>query len=185
MKTIGNEKGFALVFVLILAAITLVMTLAMLFMTGQGSLISGQQKRYRTAGEASRGGMEAIFQVIADRGIQTTPYTNQVIGPNLVNKLAFPTTAWVGMDNTMSINPSDNTTFDMRVDLGVYRVYTKVADTVDGNSGADEGLEKFGTGSGSGEVTVVSVPYLYTIEVLAQSVTNPTDRSRLSILYQY
>ena len=56
-----------MVFVLILAAITLAMTMAMLFMSGQGSFVSGQQKRYRTAGEASRGGMEAMFQVIADR----------------------------------------------------------------------------------------------------------------------
>jgi len=39
--------------------------------------------------------------------------------------------------------------------------------------------------SGSGEVTVVSVPYLYTIEVLSQSTTNATERSKLSILYQY
>ena len=174
-----------MVFVLILAAITLAMTMAMLFMSGQGSFVSGQQKRYRTAGEASRGGMEAMFQVISDRGIQTVPYTNQVIGATLVSKLAFPTTTWAGLDNTMTINPTDNTSYDMRVDLGIYRVYTKVVDTIDGNSGADLGLEKFGTGSGSGEVTVVSVPYLYTIEVLAQSVNNPTDRSRVSVLYQY
>lgn len=185
MKTLKNEKGFALVFVLVLAAIVLAMTMGMLFMASQGSFISGHQKQYRTAGEASRGGMEAMFQVISDRGIQTTPFTNQVIGPGLVSKLAFPTTTWVGLDNTMTINPSDNTSFDMRVDLGVYRVYTKIADTIDGNSGSDEGLEKFGTGSGSGEVTVVSVPYLYTIEVLAQAVSNPADRSRLSVLYQY
>lgn len=185
MKTLRNENGFALVFVLILAAIVLAMTMGMMYMASQGTSISGHQKQYRTAGEASRGGMEAMFQVISDRGIQTTPFTNQVIGPSLVNKLAFPTTAWVGLDNTMTINPSDNTSFDMRVDLGVYRVYTKIVDTVDGNSGADEGLEKFGTGSGSGEVTVVSVPYLYTIEVLAQAASNPVDRSRISVLYQY
>jgi hypothetical protein len=185
MKTLGNEKGFALVFVLVLAAITLAMTLAMLFMSGRGSYVSGQQKRYRTAGEASRGGMEAMLQVISDRGIQITPFPNQVITTALTNKLAWPTTSWAGLDNTLTINPSDNTSYDMRVDLGVYRVYTKIADTVEGNSGSDEGLEKFGTGSGSGEVTVVSVPYLYTIEVLAQAATNPTDRSRISVLYQY
>jgi hypothetical protein len=39
--------------------------------------------------------------------------------------------------------------------------------------------------AGSGEVTVVSVPYLYTIEVLSQSTTNATERSKLSVLYQY
>ena len=69
---------------------------------------------------------------------------------------------------------------------GRTRVYTKIVDTVDGNSGADEGLIKTGVvNSGSGEVTVVSVPYLYTIEVLSQSQTNATERSKLSVLYQY
>ncbi len=56
MKILRNEKGFALLFVLMLAVIALVMTLAMLFMVVAGSYVSGQQKRYRTAVEASRGG---------------------------------------------------------------------------------------------------------------------------------
>ena len=74
----------------------------------------------------------------------------------------------------------------MLIDLGAYRVYSKIVDTVDGNSGADEGLLKTAVvNSGSGEVTVVSVPYLYTIEVLSQATANPTERSKLSVLYQY
>ena len=78
-------------------------------------------------------------------------------------------------------------TYDMRIDLGVYRVYTKIVDTVVGNSGPDEGLLEAApaSGSGGGNVTVVSVPFLYTIEVLSQSRTNPTERSKLSVLYQY
>jgi len=32
---------------------------------------------------------------------------------------------------------------------------------------------------------VVSVPYLYTIEVLSQGIANPAERSKLSVLYQY
>jgi len=186
MKTLRNEKGFALVFVLILAVIALVMTVGMLMMVSQGSFVSGQQKRYRTALEASRGGMEATLQVISSRGAVTTPFTNQVLNASLGSKLASPTSAWVGLDNTMTINPADNTSYDMRVDLGVYRVYSKVVDTINGNSGADEGLLKTGVvNSGSGEVVVVSVPYLYTIEVLSQDQTNPTERSKLSVLYQY
>jgi len=31
----------------------------------------------------------------------------------------------------------------------------------------------------------MSIPYLYTIEVLSQSQTNATERSRFSVLYQY
>ena len=189
MKYLRNEKGFAMVFVLILAAISLAMTLAMLIMVSRGSYVSGQQKRFRTAVEAGRGGMEAMFQMISNRGNPTYQYTNQVLpnAPALGTKLAGPLATWGGLDNASTINPAVSTSYDMRIDLGTYRVYTKIVDTVNGNSGPDEGLlgAKGTANSGSGEVTVVSVPFLYTIEVLSQSTTNATERSKLSILYQY
>jgi len=188
MKTLRNEKGFALAFVLILAVIALVLTIAMLTMVGKGSFISGQQKRFRTAVEAGRGGVESMLQLISSRGILTTPYTNQVLNnaANVQIKLSGPIATWTGLDNSMTIDPVTVSTYDMRIDLGVYRIYTKITDTVSGNSGADEGLLKTGVvNTGSGEVTVVSVPYLYTIEVLSQSIINPTERSKQSVLYQY
>jgi len=189
MKHLRNEKGFAMVFVLILAAISLAMTLAMLIMVSRGSYVSGQQKRFRTAVEAGRGGMEAMFQMISSRGNVGTPFPGQALPTvgALAAKLSGPTAGWTGgLDNSITIDPAVATSYDMSIDLGVYRVYTKIVDTVDGNSGADEGLIKTGVvNSGSGEVTVVSVPYLYTIEVLSQSTSNPTERSKLSVLYQY
>jgi len=188
MKYLRNEKGFALVFVLVLAAISLAMTLAMLLMVSRGSFLSGQQKRYRTAVEASHGGMEAMFQLISSRGNVTTPFTNQVL-PNataLGTKLAGDISTWGGLNNSSTIDPGVVASYDMRIDLGTYTVYTKIVDTVNGNSGADEGLIKTAVvNAGSGEVTVVGVPYLYTIEVLSQSTVNPTERSKLSVLYQY
>jgi len=39
--------------------------------------------------------------------------------------------------------------------------------------------------SGSGEITVVSIPYLYTVEVNAENRDNPSERAKLSVLYQY
>ena len=185
MKTLRNEKGFAMVFVLVLAAISLAMTLAMLIMVSRGSYVSGQQGRFRTAVEAGRGGMETMFQLISNRGNNDALYT--LPNPTAVQtKLAGPIATWGGLDNTSTINPAVATSYDMTIDLGAYRVYTKIVDTVDGNSGADEGLLKTAVvNAGSGEVTVVSVPYLYTIEVLSQSTTNPTERSKLSVLYQY
>jgi hypothetical protein len=187
MNTLRNDKGFALPFVLILAAITLTITLAMIIMLARGSFVSGQQKRYRTAVEASRGGMEAMLQLIASRGNPTTPYPNQVLNQSAVaTKLAGPISTWEELDDAITIDPGNAATYDMRIDLGAYRVYTKIADTVEGNTGADEGLSNKGVvNSGSGEIQVVSVPYLYTIEVLSQSQANPTERSKLSVLYQY
>jgi hypothetical protein len=129
-----------------------------------------------------------MMQLVATRGNPTTLYTNQVL-PNqlgLGTKLAGPIATWAGLDTAITIDSGTPSTYDLRIDLGTYRVYTKIVDTVEGNSGADEGLVKTAVvNSGSGEVTVVSVPYLYTIEVLSQSQVNPTERSRLSVLYQY
>jgi len=175
-----------LVFVLILAAISLVMTLAMLLMVSRGSYVSGQQKRFRTAVEAGRGGMEAMFQMISNRGNPDNTLYSMPNPAAAQTKLAGPIATWGGLDSASTIDPAVNTSYDMTIDLGTYRVYSKIVDTVDGNSGADEGLIKTAVvNAGSGEVTVVSVPYLYTIEVLSQSTTNPTERSKLSILYQY
>jgi len=186
MKILGNEKGFAMAFVLILAAIALAMTLGMLFMVSRGSYVSGQQKRFRTAVEAARGGIEATLQMIGARGNLAVPYNNLVLDNAVGTKLGNPTSAWGGMDNSIAIDPGVPSTYDMRIDLGTYRVYSKIVDTVQGNSGADEGLEKGAVvNSGSGEVTVVSIPYLYTIEVLSQSQSNATERSKFSVLYQY
>lgn len=198
MKTLRNDKGFALPFVLILAAITLAITVAMFIMLGRGSFVSGQQKRYRTAVEASRGGIEAMMQMIASGGNPATPYLNKVIPDpaGVATKLAgpvlpavLPTGAWPGwggLDNAITIDPSNDATYDMRIDLGAYRVYTKIVDTVQGNSEVGSELLKSGVVStGAGEVTAVSVPYLYTIEVLSQSTVNPTERSKISALYQY
>jgi hypothetical protein len=192
MKTLRNEKGFALAFVLILAVIALGMTLAMLVMVGRGSFLSGQQKRFRTAVEASRGGAEAIMQLISGGGILDTPYMNKVYDNTITTKLAgsvLPHDTWAGwggLDNSITIDPGNASTYDLRIDLGSYRVYSKIVDTVEGNSSAGEVLLKSGVvSSGAGEVTVVNVPYLYTIEVLSQSASNPSDRSKLSVLYQY
>lgn len=184
MKILRSEKGFALAFVLILAAIALVMTLAMLMMVGRGSYVSGQQKRYRTAVEAGRGGVESMLQLIKNRGV-ASGYMQVDNQAKLDAKLITPTTAWVGLDNAITIDPGDSSTYDMRVDLGAYRVYSKIVDTVQGNSGAGEVLLKSGVVTSSTEVTVVSIPYLYTIEVLSQSQTNATERSKFSVLYQY
>ncbi|HEY5765436.1 MAG TPA: hypothetical protein VIS30_05355 [Candidatus Deferrimicrobiaceae bacterium] len=189
MKRLGNDRGVALVFVLLLAVVALISTAGLLYILGKGGYLSGQQKRYNTALEAGRGGVQATLQVVADRGIDTIGLTNVSIGTNLVTKLGSPTAAWgAGVDNSSMIHPEVNTTYDLRFDLGNYRVYSKIVDTVDGNSGADTGLIKPGVvNTGTGEVVVMNIPYLYTIEELAANQVNPstTERVKISVLYQY
>lgn len=189
MRTSRNENGAVLLFVLLLSIVALVTTAGLLHMLARGGYISGQQKRYNTALEAGRGGLQATLEVVASRGdvSSMTPLVFQFSQTNLDTKLANPTSAWgMGLSTTSVINPGDNTTYDLQFDLGGYAIYSKIVDTVEGNSGADEDLLKGPVvGSGSGEVTVMSIPYLYTIEELAQSQVNPSERAKISVLYQY
>lgn len=201
--TLKSENGIALVMVLILSAIALAIMAGLIYMITVGTQISGIQKRYKTAQEAGIGGADVTYQMIAARenpfDSTTTSALNFTItaldvgGVNcLTPKLISATSAWpTGCSSTLTINPEDDTTYDMRFDLGAspyptYRVYSKIVDTVEGNSGGDEGLLKSGVvSSNTGEVTVMSRPYLHTIEVDAQNAANPAERAKYSILYEY
>jgi hypothetical protein len=222
----ADEKGIALAMMLILAAVALLIMAGLLYMITSSTQISGMQKRYKTALEASVGGADVAYQFIALRGNSSdtlslesllSTYINPVIttaggvnGPGgcsgtdgsgqtfygLEAKLKTPSTSWSATCNpdNISITPSIATSYDLRFDIGsslyppTYRVYAKIASAVEGNSAADKGLLGKGvvaSGSGSGEVTVKSVPYLYAIEMDAENQANPSERAKLSILYQY
>lgn len=186
MNLARNEKGVVLVFVLLLSVVALITTAGLLHMLARSGFISGQQKRYSTALEAGKGGVEAVLQVVVDRGSPTVPLGNLVLGPDLDTKLEKPTGSWGGADSSSSIDPTVVSSYDMRFDLGDYRIYSKIVDTVDGNSGEDAGLVKTGVvNAGSGEITVMSIPYLYTIEELTENSVNASERVKLSVLYQY
>ncbi len=189
MKRLGNDRGVALIFVLLLSVVALITTAGLLYIVARGGYLSGQQKRYNTALEAGRGGIQATLQVVADRGIDTIGLNNIVIGGDLGTKLSNATGVWgMGVDSSSIIDPDVTSTYDLRFDLGGYRIYSKIVDTVDGNSGADTGLLKSGVvNTQSGEVTVMNVPYLYTIEELAANQFGPskTERVKISVLYQY
>jgi hypothetical protein len=214
---VRNEKGIALVMILILASIALLIMAGLLYMITSSTQISGMQKRYKSGLEAGIGGAEIAYQFIALRGdnpaslitllssinpVITTPTACVGTGdfsalpPGLATKLMAPTTSWgTSCNSTMSIDPSiactsTSCSYDMQFELGTspdqYRVYAKLVDTVEGNSAPDYGLGGKGVVvSGSSEVVVVSMPYLYTMEMDAQNTVNPSERAKLSILYQY
>ena len=211
-STIHNEHGIALVMVMILSTIALAVMAGLIYMVTSGTQISGMQKRYSTAFEAGLGGIDVTYQVILLRGdatntasflstltngTGTTPASCVTLSSDssctaigsytgIATKLNLPTSCWSGCDSSMTINTATSTSYDIRFDLGSYRVYTKIVDTVVGNSGGDEGLIKGGVvTSNTGEITVMSVPYLYTIEVDSENPNNPAERAKLSILYQY
>jgi len=194
-----NEKGIALVMVLILAAIALAVMAALVFMLTSGTQISGMQKRYRTALEAGVGGADVTFQLITARGDPGIPLNNFIITASdvggfdcLTEKLNTNTSAWDPVcSRSLVIDPNDPATYDMSFELGTpgfptYRIHSKIVDTVEGNSGGDFGLTKNAVvATGQGEITPMSIPYLYTIEIDSQNVANPAERAKYSILYQF
>ena len=218
-STLRNQKGIALVMVLVVSVIILAIIAGLIYMITSGTQISGIQKRYKTALEAGIGGADITYQLIGLRGETTsidsfksslsslsldvvTPVTCVTrsipactdIGQyeKIATKLNLSTICWSGCDFSQAINPLTPATYDISFQLpgtpgmSSYNVYAKIVDTVLGNSGGDEGLLKHGVvSSNTGEITLVSVPYLYTIEVDAENIANPSERAKLSILYQY
>jgi hypothetical protein len=190
-KLIGNERGVALLIVMALSAIALAVMSALVYMSTAGTGVSGMQKRYKTALEAGMGGEGVMFDFIGFRG---SPSFSNSIGFALISnstcvndKLNKPTAGWdASCDSSLTIDITNSATYDMRFDLGSYRVFSKIADTVEGNSGGSIGLVKTGVVvSNPGEVPVKSVPYLYTIEMNSRNPSNPAERAKLSVLYQY
>jgi hypothetical protein len=201
-----NEKGIALAMVLIVSAIALAIMAGLIYMLITSTQISGMQKRYKTAFEAGVGGADVAFQLIQARGNPNIPGINFAwsaalaggnTDPCMIAKLnkSTSTANWAdcadyNQTTSINIDPNDPDTYDTTFQLGVapqqYTVYSKIVNTVEGNSGGEEGLIKSGVvASNSGEVAVVSVPYLYTIELDAQNAANPAERAKLSALYQY
>jgi hypothetical protein len=188
MRRIRNERGAALILVLLLAVVAMIAAAGVLYMVARGGSIFGQEKRYKTAIQAAKGGAEVVFQVIGERGSLNIldNSANIYTAANLGTKLSNRTGNWGGADNSITIDPSNSSTYDIAFNLGDYRVFSKIVDTVEGNSGANLGLINSGVvNTGSGEVVVVSMPYLYSIEELTQSTVNPSERVKYSILYQY
>jgi hypothetical protein len=200
MKILRNNNGMALVMVLILSVICLAMSSGILYFVTQSTRISGSHKRYETANQAANGGSAVTFQLASSRGDEdnfnhpsklaldnlTIP-SSDVGGVNCITeKLLKNTVDWDAVCNSsLSIDKLNSNTYDMAFDLGTYDVYSKVVDTVPGNTAIDTGLIKNAVvKSDSGEVNVKHLPYIYTIEIQS-SQPNLNERAISSILYFY
>ena len=140
-------------------------------------------------------GLNAIVKT-SDLCSGTSIYSG-VVYYGLEAKLNAPSdgaTGWGANGNCKGADNTDITTgaswnYDLYYEIGTtakYRVYTKIVDTTEGNTGGDLGLTKAQVvASSSGEVQVMPVPYLYTVEVQAENKDNPQERARYSILYEY
>lgn len=212
-KLFLNDKGFALVMVLLIAVVVLGVTSALLYMITVETRISGMEKKHMIA-LAATGEAGIVSQIISARGpaidaalAAATGVNFQDITPvacqtdmsatlsdgtvcsaigsytGLTAKINLPTGCWLTCDSTLTINPLTGV-YDFSYDVGAYRTYGKIVDVARGNTGGDRDLIKTGVViAEQGQTKPVS--YLYTIELEAQAITNPLERMKLSVLYQY
>jgi len=205
MKFIRNEDGIALVTSLMFTLITLGIVMALLLMITRGINVSGMNKRYKTALEASYGGTEIftkdIFPFILRNyssatlitNVQNTfggtSVTNVLATQNcLQSKLTQATANWpAGCSNSPSPKQSPDISFRMTAASGnPFIVYSKIVDTVKGNT--DIGglqLEGAGVAESSSVLTPQSFPYIYRLEVQGERQNNPTAQANIEVLYAY
>lgn len=203
---VRNEKGIALVMVLVIALIGLGVVSALLFMLTQGTKSSGAYRFFRTAEEASQGGTEVAVEFIKSSGTPVPGLLNTAVATtasnclqdklNIAGGATFPPAAWAncttaGMD--LSFNPWRNA--DLQFDpptlpgLPQYTVFVKIIDTVAGNTDQSNIVANGNLGglgvvtSNSGIISPPHNPYLYRVEVQAQNKNNPLERSRYSGLF--
>ena len=198
LRHLDNESGMTLVIVMVLAAVALIVMSALIYMATSGTEVSGMGKRYTNALEAAVGGTDAMRGLINVRDANNFTLQNGAV--NLTSfsnaactnkKLTMPTDEWTSNgcpanSDSWTIDTGNTQTYDMKLSLGGnYTVYAKIVSTILGNTQAANGLVKTGVvGSGSGTVSVPPVPYIYTIEALAQNATAP-ERSKVSAVYEY
>lgn len=210
MKTLRNEKGIALVMVLILSLIGLAMVATLMFMLTQGTRVSGVHRIFRTADEAGLGGANLTAEFI-DQNVYRAIQSQSIFMPDLVQRDGTTTTAgclvakltlantgtnWTGACSGDEMSYDITTSPDLFVSLPGssgqnFTVNAKIVDTVPGSTDTT-GLVRASTRrlrgvidqSANYEYHPPSNPYLYRIEVQTQDSSN-RGVSRYSILYAY
>lgn len=158
MKILHNENGIALITALMFTALSLVITMSLLYMVTAGIRTSGAMKRYRTTTEAAYGGTDIVVKdLIAasfafhDYSIShpgtsfssymtgsSTGYMKNLNAPNisacLRAKLTSPKTKWSAACSNATLNAKDasDVTFNLNAASGTpFAVYSKIVDTME------------------------------------------------------
>jgi hypothetical protein len=204
MKTLRNENGIALVTSLLLTLIALGIIMAILYLITLGTQVSGAHRRYKSALEASYGGaeifsMQILPQVFTNNttGGLAAKFASIYLQPGnsgcFKSKLANPTAQWGGVCGPGSATLDATSLPDMTFTLqgsgsqANFKVFTKIVDTVPGNSDTS-GIDLLSgsgvTGMNSG-LSPMHIPAMYRIEVHGERATNPLEKANLTVLYAY
>lgn len=199
-----NNKGVALVTALMLTMISLTIVMAVLYMVTQGIKSSGQLRLYRTSLEASYGGSEILIKDVLPLMMQNfdsaslignvesefSAITLEILTTQicLQNKLTSITSSWPTACSKIAKPKSDpDMTILLQANTGSpFKVYSKIVDTVIGNSDTSGlQLEGGGVAESSSLLTPQHFPYVYRVEIQAERETGASAQANLEVLYAY
>jgi hypothetical protein len=204
-----NNKGIALVTAMMMTLIILVMIMGLMSMIIMNLKGNTAMKSYRNVTEASYGGsnlvMQSIIPQLYNNYSSASALTNNysVINMNVIassacfkQKMTSKTSTWSASCQPGSLDATVNP--DITFKLGgvsgqSFTVSSKIVDTIPGvpypiipQSGGGGLLLGDGvTDTGSSGVGTNLAHTVYRIEVSGQRTTNPSERTNLSVLYEY
>lgn len=205
MKRSSFQKGVALVIVMAIITISSALIAVIVYFVMKGTEYTALNKRYQVSKEASTGAIEFFTKELIPITINGTNLSDALTTFNVITaarvtqvasnvcflaKLRSTPSNWpTGCDSTLDAK----TLADIKLTLSgttgsqPFDVYTKIVDTVMGNSNTSGVvLEGMGTADSSGGViTAQHFPYLYTIEVQGERQNNPAERAEFEVLYAY
>ncbi|MCX5811029.1 MAG: hypothetical protein NT178_00560 [Proteobacteria bacterium] len=210
MKCLSGKKGVALVMVLMIVAITTAMVAVVLYFIQKGTEISALEKKYETAKEASLGAIDVFTKEIIPLAIVTastaptaslttalanfntiTSATVTAVATNACfsDKLLKSTASWAtGCSSTSDPKTLPDIRFTLSGTSAVpFDVYTKIVDTISGNTNTS-GVTLEGAGaaeSSGGMVATQHFPYMYRMEVQGERQQTPSERASYEVLYAY
>lgn len=191
---LGSERGVALILVLVLSTIALMVMTMVLYVLTMGTQLSGSEKRYRTAHEATLGGIEVIRKIIKDQPTMVNNIGPFVINyPNQARFQAKMVSSDLAADNLpanqtdVEIDPSNANTYDLFVDIGnpAYRVYAKITQRKAGNTANSYRGGKIRLSPGVVPVEQGTRQWhfnYYTFTILTQGLTNTRERVRMDLV---
>lgn len=205
MDRVLMKKGAALITVMALIFVTSGMIAAVYYLLHRGIEISGLEKKYSIAREASLGGIEVFAKEIIPAAISgktlsvvTASFntiTNATVTGNatdacFADKLTKSTADWASAcSRTLDAASSPDVTFLLSgaAPAQPFQVYAKIVDTAAGNSNTS-GVILEGEGvasSQTGMITSQHFPYIYTMEIQSQRQNDASQRANLEVLYAY
>lgn len=181
------------------------LTAGVYYFLQRGTRVSGLEKRYQTAREATLGGIDVFTKEIVPAVIQGgtlngvvggfTSITNALVQQGATTtcfntKILQPTASWGACgDSSTDAKRNPDVTFQLSglTPTQYFNVYAKITDTIPGNSDTS-GFSLEGQGvaeSGGGMITVQHYPYMYHVETQGERQAAPEEKARFSILYAY